>query len=220
LVIKNVLNNKKCFNKMSKRTIEAIESDEFTPNKKVKQCIATNRPKRTCTYNNQPSTVKNSSSSYSPSSSTSSSSSSPSTKSTSLSSSVEASSVEILTDSMSSLSLDTETDEMDNSESEYHPNLLNTLQNDLTPLDNSQLHKELKVICDNIESKQITLTKILQANLPIEEKEKAVTLYNILLHTTPTSLEYLQLQEMLTDMITTETVTLNKIMSAEIMTAT
>ncbi len=103
-----------------------------------------------------------------------------------------------LTDSLSSLSLSDEELNSNYEEENYKFFLKEEIQDikEFKPLSN-----ELLELCKHMEEKKITLIKILKSQLTSYEKERAIELYGILKNTEPNTFDYLELCQMLQNMI-------------------
>ena len=103
--------------------------------------------------------------------------------------------IDDLSDSVSLLSL---TD----SEEEYQKDLTLILKDEIG--DNKLLQplkEELVQLCQHMEEKKVTLSKILTAPLTSFEKERAIELYGILVNTDANTFDYIELHQMLQNMI-------------------
>src|SRR5688572_4190514 len=100
-----------------------------------------------------------------------------------------------LTESLSSLSLSED-------ESEYKPNDYSCyLQEEVSGKEFDILNKELVELTKHIEYKKITLVRILKSSLSSFEKQRAIELYGVLCNTEENTLAYLELTQMLQNMI-------------------
>ena len=109
---------------------------------------------------------------------------------------------EDISDSVSSLSLSTcsEEDEcigeMDGIEM-----FSGLLKEEVKEEDLKPLNDELITLCQHMEEKKVTLSKILKAELTSFEKERAIELYGILMNTDANTFDYIELHQMLQNMI-------------------
>ncbi len=103
--------------------------------------------------------------------------------------------IDDLSDSVSLLSL---TD----SEEEYQEDLTLMLKDEIGDDKLLQpLKEELVKLCQHMEEKKVTLTKILTSQLNSFEKERAIELYGILVNTDANTFDYIELHQMLQNMI-------------------
>lgn len=106
-----------------------------------------------------------------------------------------------LSNSMSSLSL-SDTEDIQSEESEYKPSDYTTLlKKECNDDEFNQLNPLLDNLCQQMEDKKITISKILKSNLLSEEKEKALELYGALLELDQNTLDYIELHKLLQDMV-------------------
>lgn len=122
--------------------------------------------------------------------------------------SIDSYSEESLSNSLSSLSIDDKEANHSNesdTESEYLDSITHDyqalLKNECNEDEFTQLNPLLDNLCQQMENKKITITKILKSNLLPEEKEKALELYGVLLESDQNTLEYIELHKLLQDMV-------------------
>lgn len=120
---------------------------------------------------------------------------------------------ETLSDSLSSLSISDESSSfIEEIEDEYNPTQTECIDYksilvDENPIQLDSLSNELSLICNNLNDKKVTLTKILQSHLQSYEKERAVELFGVLAdmarNELSNTLMYIQLNDILHNMIST-----------------
>lgn len=115
---------------------------------------------------------------------------------------IEDDSVSSLSDSITALSLTDSEEEDDTTVIDMAEDYLVVLEEEvqdetfLTPL-----KSELLSLCQHMEEKKVTLSKILTSELTTFEKERALELYGILMNTDANTFEYIELHQMLQNMI-------------------